>query len=600
MTIWGKGTRKIDFVYPGEDIQAVPKARVTLVGETQRFVEVGRARLMVTAGLLTFAFLSISVRLVDLMVLNGAIDTGPVYGVTTEQPSPSFRSDIVDREGRTLATTLPTVNLYAEATEIIDAQQAADALMSVLPDLDRDDMIQRLTSGQRFVYLRRHLAPNEQVAVNTLGIPGLYFEDSERRIYPYGALFSHVIGETDPDNRGKSGLELAFETSLSARPAPIELSLDSGVQNAVHEALVVAMKRFHAVGAAGVVMDAHTGEIISLVSLPDFDPKNNGRADADKQFNRATLGLYEMGSTFKLFTMAMALEMGAIGLDSVYDARTPLTVARYTINDYHAEKRWLTVPEILIHSSNIGAAKIALDVGASAQQAYLQKFGLLSQLDLELPEVASPMYPEVWRDINTATISYGHGIAVTPVHVASAVSAIVNGGMLIRPTVLKRDTVFDDDRTRVISEATSKQMRMLMRLVVTEGSGKQAEVAGYVVGGKTGSAEKLTRAGVYSENQVRTSFAAAFPMQAPRYVILVLLDEPQGLKETFNFATAGWNAAPTVGRIIAEIAPMLGVYPTTEHPMAPELGGLIEASAHISEMALAPAGSGFGGNREAE
>ena len=337
-----------------------------------------------------------------------------------------------------------------------------------------------------------------------------------------------------------------------------------------------------------------------MVSLPDFDPKNNGRADADKQFNRATLGLYEMGSTFKLFTMAMALEMGAIGLDSVYDARTPLTVARYTINDYHAEKRWLTVPEILIHSSNIGAAKIALDVGASAQQAYLQKFGLLSQLDLELPEVASPMYPEVWRDINTVTISYGHGIAVTPVHVASAVSAIVNGGMLIRPTVLKRDTVFDDDRTRVISEATSKQMRMLMRLVVTEGSGKQAEVAGYVVGGKTGSAEKLTRAGVYSENQVRTSFAAAFPMQAPRYVILVLLDEPQGLKETFNFATAGWNAAPTVGRIIAEIAPMLGVYPTTEHPMAPELGGLIEASAHISEMALAPAGSGFGGNREAE
>lgn len=601
MSRWRKEKRKIDFVYPGADIQSAPTSRVTLVGVNQSAVDIGRARLMVTAGLFTFAFLSISVRLVDLMVFNGALDTGPAYNSAINQPAPKFRSDIVDRNGRTIATTLPTVNLYADATEIIDAQASADALMMVIPNLEREDLTQHLSSSQRFVYLRRHLSPNQQIAVNNLGIPGLYFEESERRIYPYGALFSHVLGATDPDNRGRAGLEFAFDKTLSEKPEPLMVSLDAGVQDAVRQTLLAAMTRFHAVGAAAVVLDARTSEIISLVSLPDFDPKDSEQANSAKQFNRATLGLYEMGSTFKLFTAAMALDMGVIGMDSVYDARTPLTVARYTIDDYHAEKRWLTVPEILIHSSNIGAAKIALDAGTAAQQDFLQQLGLLSPLELELPEVGRPMYPSVWREINTVTISYGHGIAVTPVHVTSAMGAMVNGGNLIRPTLIKRDTVFEDDKTRVISEATSQQVRMLMRMVVVEGSGKQAEVPGYVVGGKTGSAEKLARSGGgYSDDQVRTSFVAAFPMQAPQYVVLVLLDEPQGLKETFNFATAGWNAAPTVGRIIAEIAPMLGVYPTHEKPMAPEVKGLIEASARLSEMALAPAGTGFGGDRASE
>ncbi|MEQ8735167.1 MAG: penicillin-binding protein 2 [Rhodospirillaceae bacterium] len=600
MAVWNRNTRKASFTYPGEDIQATSKTRVTLVGDNQRAVETGRARLLVTAGLFTFAFLSISVRLIDLMVLNGALDTGPSYATNAEGSLQKFRSNITDRNDRVVATTLPTANLYADATEVIDATAAANALTQLFPELTADTLKTRLNSNQRFVYLRRHLTPNEQFTVNGLGIPGLYFEDSERRIYPYGNLFSHVLGVTDPDNKGKAGVELTFESALSKRPEPLQLSLDTGVQNAVRETLSAAMKRFRAVGAAGVVMNAHTGEIISLVSLPDFDPKENDWSNADTQFNRATLGVYEMGSTFKLFTAAMALEMGVIGMDSVYDARTPLTVARYKIDDYHAEKRWLTVPEILIHSSNIGAAKIALDAGTPAQQAFLQQLGMLSPLELELPEVGRPMYPAVWREINTVTISYGHGIAVTPVHVASAITAMVNGGILHRPTLIKRDTVPSEESTRVISEATSKQMRMLMRLVVTEGSGKQAEVPGYLVGGKTGSAEKTSNTGGYSEHSVRTSFVGAFPMHDPKYVVLVLLDEPKGLKETFNFATAGWNAAPTVGRIIAEIAPMLGVYPTTEKPMAPELGVLIEANARISDMALAPAGTGFGGNRAAE
>jgi cell division protein FtsI (penicillin-binding protein 3) len=597
---WRKSRRSIEFVYPGADLRAVPKHRVTLMSDTHRAIEIGRSRLLVTAGLFTFAFLSISVRLVDLMVLNGVLDSGPSFVPATEQRASDQRADIVDRNGRTVATTLPTVNLYADATEVRDVQAAADALLTVWPHLNRAETARRLSSDQRFIYLMRHLSPAQQIEVNTLGIPGLYFENAHRRIYPYGPLFSHVLGSTDPDNLGQAGLELSMDKALSDADTPLTLSLHSGVQTIVRNALSDSMDRFSAIGGAGVVMDAHNGEVIALVSLPDYDPRDFNAANRDAQFNRATLGLYEMGSTFKLFTAAMALDANIIAMDSVYDARTPLTVARYTIDDYHAEKRWLTVPEILIHSSNIGAAKIALDAGTALQQEYLHRLGLLTPLPLELPEVGQPMFPSVWREINTVTISYGHGIAVTPVHVASAVSAMVNGGILYRPTLLRRESIPDFDRTRVISEQTSDRMRELMRMVVTHGSGKQAEVEGYVVGGKTGSAEKLARAGGYSEDQVRTSFVGAFPMHAPRYVVLVLLDEPQGIKETYNFATAGWNAAPTVGRIIAEIAPLLGVYPTQDRPMAPMVGGLMEANARLTDMTLAPAGTGFGGDRAPE
>ncbi len=599
MSPWSKRSARVDFIYPGADLQAAPKKRITLMGEAHEAMDIGKARLIVTAGLFTLAFLSISVRLVDLMVLNGALETGPQYEVSASERDPSRRADIVDRQGRTIATMLPTVNLYADATKILNAEEATASLLTVFPKLDRKDVLRRLTSDQRFIYLRRHLTPSKQLEANALGIPGLYFEEAHRRIYPYGPLFAHVLGTTDPDNNGSAGVELAFDRRLSSTTEHLMLSLDAGVQNTVRDVLLASMNRFKAAGAAAVVMDAKTAETIALVSLPDFDPRDIGRADSNTKFNRATLGLYEMGSTFKLFTTAMALDMGIIGMDSVYDARTPLTVSRYTIDDYHAEKRWLTVPEIMIHSSNIGAAKIALHAGTQAQQSFLYNIGLLSPLDLEMPEVGSPIFPTIWREINTVTISYGHGIAVTPVHVASAVGAMVNGGILVRPTLVKRTSIHSDESSRVISEHTSEQMRLLMRLVVTVGSGKQAEVPGYYVGGKTGSAE-LAKAGGYSQDQIRASFVAAFPVHDPRYVVLVLLDEPQGLAETYNFTTAGWNAAPTAGQIIAEIAPMLGVYPSEDGPLDPVISGLIEASAHLADMALAPAGTGFEGDREAQ
>ncbi len=545
------------FLYPGEEVRLHRKLKVRIQGTSARAVEIGRMRLIVTASLFGLAFAAIGARLVDLMVL----DANPESSVTVaEQAPPPFnRANIIDRNGVVVATNVPTVNLYADSKQIIDVREAANELTSTLPDLIYEDLLRRLGSGQRFIYLRRNLTPTEQSAVNRLGIPGVYFEASESRVYPQSGLFAHVLGKTDPDNHGTAGVEKTFDKFLAGGREPLQLSLDTRVQHAVRESLAASMEKFRAKAASGVVMNANSGEILALVSLPDYDPKTMGRASPDARFNRATLGLYEMGSTFKLFTTATALEVGSSRLDTFYDAREPIAVGRYTISDYRGQKRWLSVPEVLIHSSNIGAAKMALDFGPDVQREFLSKFGLMSPLRLELPEVGSPNYPSIWRESNTMNASFGYGISVTPVHVASAVSALVNGGTLYSPTIVRSTSNNRPEGQRVISEQTSETMRALMRLVVLEGS-KKADVPGYSVGGKTGSAEKVTASG-YTQSARRTSFVAAFPIQEPQYVVLVMLDEPQGIEETYNFATAGWNAAPTAGNIIASIAPLLDVYP---------------------------------------
>jgi cell division protein FtsI (penicillin-binding protein 3) len=311
-------------------------------------------RLAVAMGLFALAFASISVRLVDLMVFKDAGASSAARASAAH--SSAARADIIDRNGVIVATNLPTVNVYADCAKIGDPKQAADKLVGVLRDLRYDETLKRLNSGQRFIYIRRHLTPGEQMAVNRLGIPGIYFENSERRVYPQGNLFSHVLGTTDPDNRGAAGVEKTFDQQLSENRQPLQLSLDARVQYAAHETLAEGIQRFHADAGSAVVMDVHTGEIVAMVSLPDFDPKAMGEAPPDAQFNRATLGLYEMGSTFKLFTAALSLENGSSTMDSRYDASEPIHIGRFTISDYHGERRWLNVPEILIHSSNIGAA----------------------------------------------------------------------------------------------------------------------------------------------------------------------------------------------------------------------------------------------------
>jgi cell division protein FtsI (penicillin-binding protein 3) len=562
------------FLFPGEEVKPSREPKLRLHGATKHAIETGRMRLVVTAGLVAVAFTMIGVRLVDLMVLGD----GPTAIARAREPgrSPMARADIVDRNGVIIATNLPTVNLYADSQSIPDAKIAATKLAATLPDLKYDELMKRLTSGQRFVYLRRNLTPDEQLAVNTLGIPGVSFENSESRAYLQNSLFAHITGNTDPDNHGIAGVEKTFDEGLTTTNEPLKLSLDVRVQHAVHESVSLAVNRFHAIGAAAVVMDVSNGEILGMVSLPDYDPKMVGSLAGERDqalFNRATLGVYEMGSTFKLFTTAMALESGAAQIDSTFDAAEPIKIGRFTISDYHGLKRALSVTEIMVHSSNIGAAKMALEAGTDTQKEYLQKFGLLSPLKLELPENGTPQFPRTWREINTITISYGHGISVTPVHVATAVASLVNGGIMHPATIIKHAPGAQIESRRVISQKTSDNMRALMRMIVAapDGTGRQAEAAvgkndfgqgmGYLIGGKTGSADKVSAHGGYLKNSNLTVFASAFPIDAPRYAVFVMLDEPKGIKETYNFATAGWNAAPLAGSIIAKIGPILGVYP---------------------------------------
>jgi cell division protein FtsI (penicillin-binding protein 3) len=375
-----------------------------------------------------------------------------------------------------------------------------------------------------------------------------------------------MLGYADIDNNGLAGIERAFNHTLRSGREPLQISLDTRVQHIMHDELAEAVSEFAAIGAAGVVLDVRNGEVLSLVSLPGFDPNRPADATADQRFNRATLGVYEVGSTFKIFTTAIALETGVANLADGYDASRPIHVSRFTIRDFHPENRWLSVPEIFMYSSNIGAAKMALDIGTEAQRAYLGQLGLLESLPLGLAETGIPMIPRPWRSINTMTIGFGHGIAVSALHLAASAAATINGGLYNAPTFARRPhEVYDISPSgrRVFSKATSLQMRKLLRLVVEEGTGRKAAAPGYLVGGKTGTAEKLV-AGNYSSDALLSSFVGAFPMNEPRYIVLVLLDAPKGNAKTHGFASGGWTAAPVVSRVVQRMAPFVAIAPIDE------------------------------------
>lgn len=540
--------------------------RRQIEGMRKQALETGRNRLLVAGMVMTMAFAGIAGRLVDLAVLEGGYEPR-VAEAAGKDITTSGRANIVDRNGMILATSLPTVSLFADPASVLDADEVAKKLAVELPELSVDDLRRKLAGPGRFVWLARNLAPKQHFRINRLGLPGLGFHNGERRVYPHGALVSHVLGLTDIDGNGVAGLENRFDRDLRASDHPLRLSIDLRIQSVLHEELARAMVEFKAIGAAGLVMDVNTGEVLSMVSLPDYDPNEPSAMKRDAAFNRAAKGVYEMGSTFKLFTAAMALDSGTVDVSDGYDASRPIRVARFTISDYHAKNRWLSVPEIILHSSNIGAAKMAIDVGGEGQRDYLERFGLLRPVSLELPEVGTPLLPSVWRPINTMTISYGHGISVSPVQLAAGISALVNGGLYRGATLLRRDGGVSPQARRVITDETSEQMRGLMRLVVSRGTGRKANVRGYLVGGKTGTAEKSSRRG-YSKSAKLSSFVGAFPMNAPRYVVLALLDEPIGNKSTFNYATGGWVAAPVVGRVVARMAPMVGIAPAPDLEIA--------------------------------
>lgn len=532
------------------------------IAEAQRQkMNITRSRLMVGVFIFAASFMGLGLRMLDLGLVQNVAERG--VDVSEFKPILASRSNIVDRNGVVLATNLQTSSLFADPKIIMEPRIAAQRITAVLPELSEADIYAKLTSNRRFVWLKRKLTPKQKWQVNALGIPGLNFQNEEERVYPQGTIASHVLGFVDVDGKGLAGVENFFENRLSdpsMAGEPLVLSLDTRVQHALSDELSRTIERFSASGGAGVVMDVETGELLALASMPDFDPNNANSATADARFNRATSGVYELGSIFKTFTMAMALELDVAKLTDRYDATQPLKVASFYINDDHPQNRVLSFPEVYVYSSNIGAAQIALDVGGEAQKEFLSRLGLLRPATIELSEIGWPLYPERWRDINTMTISYGHGIAVSPLQLAVGAGAMVNGGNLITATLIKDYNSDDEIERRIISDDTSLQVRAMMRATVEMGTGKSADVPGYRVGGKTGTAEKST-AGGYEEDNLMSSFLGVFPMDKPRYLVLISVDEPVGIAETYNFSSAGWVAAPTVRNIIARIAPILGVLP---------------------------------------
>jgi cell division protein FtsI (penicillin-binding protein 3) len=492
------------------------------------------------------------------------------------------RPDILDRNGEILATDVRTPSLFAEPHRIIDVDEASELLTAVMPDIDAAELRGRLASKRRFVWLKREITPEQRAQIHRLGIPGIGFLPENKRIYPNGAEVSHVLGHVNIDNQGTAGIEKWLDArgladlhlaglATDRLQTPVELAVDLRVQHALRDELIAARAKFKAVAAAGVLTDVRTGEIVSMVSEPDYDPNNPREALDPTRINRLTTGVYEMGSTFKALTLAMALDSGKITLKSAFDASHPLQYGKFAIHDFHAQNRVLTVPEIFTYSSNIGTARMALSLGIEHHKWFLRKTGQLERLRTELPESAEPLVPKRWAELNTVTIAFGHGLSVAPLQAVMAISALMNGGHLIPPTFLKRsESEALALATQVIKPETSEKMRYLMRLNVEKGTATKADVKGYYVGGKTGTADKVV-GGRYSKTKVLTSFTAVLPADQPRYLLLIMLDEPQATPDTHGFTTSGWNAVPVGGAVIARIAPQLGLEPRFELPPADKL-----------------------------
>lgn len=523
---------------------------------TVHALKTGRTRMMILASIFTIAFCIIGIQLFAQTVLKQNIHQP--HKSTLNMTVPIKRANIVDRNGHILATSLPIVNLYVDARYMPHPDKMADALISVFPDMNRENLMEKLLSKHSFEYLRRNLTPEEQYAVNHLGYPQLGFESSERRVYPQSSLFSHLLGFTNLDNKGIAGLEMQYDDRLTNSHEPLKLSVDLRIQDTVRSFLSAAVEKFNADGGVSLVLDAQNAEVLAMVSLPDFDLN---QTPIEPTLNKASVGMYELGSVMKPFTVAIGLESGVITPTSTVEAFSPYKLARgRTITDFHAENRVLNVPEVLIYSSNIGTAKIAQLFGPAVQKEFLGRFHFLSALDIDLPEAGRPIVQKKWDEVETATISYGYGLSVSPLHLVSAFRALIDGGFYLLPTFIK-DANKDAILEQVLDKKTSTRMRHMLRGVVEVGSGGKANIKGYNVIGKTGTAQMQDERGRYIEGKVRTSFIGAFPIDNPKYIVYVMIENPAKRKEDWYFNTAGWNACPTGGQIIEAIAPILGVEP---------------------------------------
>lgn len=559
---------------------ARPASRV-VKGESSHMRAVGetRVRAICVAAFFGLFFVALSLRLLEVSLMGGGdlpfkkLVTHPELLIASDddvdvskaaENEKIVRREVVDRNGMVLATSIETASLVANPTIIRHEKDVAGGLHKIFPDIAYNTLYDQLMKKRStFLYIKRHLTPSEQEAVNNLGVPGLFFEPDTRRVYPYGGLFAHILGYVGVDNQGLAGIEKYFDAQLEdpIKKQPLELSLDLRVQSIVRDELSRAVKEFTALGGTGIVMDIESGEIIALANLPEFDPNAPNKADKNAMFNRATLGAYEMGSTFKTFALANAIDNGTDTLSSGYDTTAPIRYGRFTISDSHPENRWLSLPEIYAYSSNIGAAKVALATGAKKQRAFMEELGMLQPVSLEVPELARPITPRNWSDITTMTVSFGHGIAVSPLHLVRGVAAVVGDGHVKSLTLVKGGNKNKEEGPQIVKAKTVADMRDLMRLVVEHGTGKSANAPGYRVGGKTGTAEKNISGGGYSKHANVSSFVAVFPVDAPKYAMLIMIDEPHGTKATYGFTTGGWVAAPAVGRIVQRMAPLLGMKP---------------------------------------
>jgi cell division protein FtsI (penicillin-binding protein 3) len=547
---------------PSPALVAPRPERLRLVGQRRQLLAVMHQRLMF--GMLVYAGIVALIALRILYLAAFGDHAGRKEGLTDLVPE---RGDIVDRNGDPLARTIDAWTIAVHPNKVIgDKLALARRLAELMPEMTGEQYFALLRSNKPFFYLRRRASPALVEAVNTIGEPGLAIQREPDRLYPQTTLAAHVLGFTDIDGHGVAGIERAFDKYLSdpaTRGQPLTLSIDNRVQQALEHELTDAMTHFSAIGAAGVVMDVHTGEVLALTSLPTLNPNAAGQGSDDARFNRATLGVYELGSTFKPFTVAMAMDSGLIkSFGQIYNCPDELHVYGHVVHDTHPYGRQCTVAEIMKESSNIGTAQIADQLGANRQKAFLKKMGFLDPVQVELKERGRTLTPgSRWGPFETMTVGFGHGIAVTPLHLATGYATLFNGGVYHPATLLKIDRGHQVPRgIRVFSEDTSFKMRSLLRLVVTQGTGRKADAPGYRVGGKTGTAEKLLN-GHYTSSAVVTSFAGVFPMDEPRYVMVMMLDDPKATAETYGFHTAAWNIGPAFGVAVSRIAPMLGVHP---------------------------------------
>ncbi|RUN76761.1 penicillin-binding protein 2 [Sphingomonas sp. TF3] len=528
-------------------------------------VAVAHVRLMMLMLLIGAGFLLVIVRIALLGLL------GSPAGAATLTVNPVVRADILDRNGQPLARTIEAWTIGVRPAELLgDRQGLADRLAAAMPEHDSAWYLQRLTMKAKFTYLDKHASPAMVNEIHALGEPGIVFAREPERLYPQSTMAAHALGyigptATDPNIMGRAGIERAFDTRLTDprhRGEPIALSIDARVQTAMESELGRAMVTFQAKAATGLVLDVHTGEVLAMVSLPVYNPNKLTGTTSDALRNNVTQSVYELGSTFKPITMATAIQSGTItSMARRFDATAPLKVGGFTIHDERGDpKRWLNIPETLIYSSNVATARIADELGKDKLSAMFTGMGFGERPSIELRERAGPIWPRYWGRTTVMTTAYGHGIAVTPLHLANAYATMVNGGIWRPTTLLKVAPGQAPAGRRVLSEATSARMRQLLRLVCLYGTGRKGDAPGYRVGGKTGTAEAASNGG-YDHHRNVATFVAAFPMDAPRYVVLAMLDSPGGTRETFGLKTAAWNAAPVVGRVISRTGAILGVMP---------------------------------------